>query len=87
MVRHGNRLPREGVESPSLEGFKKCVEVALQGMVSRSGGVGLALRLHDLRGLFQPLRFCDCAPQSPAPLQSLIMGSQRFPKDPYRASR
>jgi len=48
------RLPREVVESLSLEVFEKCVYVALTDVVSRTGGDELMVGLDDLRGLFQP---------------------------------
>lgn len=39
------QLPREGMESLSLELFRKCGDVALGDMASGHGGVGLGLNL------------------------------------------
>ena len=41
------------MQSPSLEVFKKCVDVALKDVVSGHSGGGLVVGLGDLRGLFQ----------------------------------
>jgi len=43
------------VESPSLEVFMNCVDVAHRDMVSGHSGDGLMVGLNGLSGLFQPL--------------------------------
>jgi len=42
------------VESPSLEVFKNCVDVAPSDTISGHGGNGLMAGMDDLSGLFQP---------------------------------
>ena len=54
MVRYWSRLPREVVESPSLEVVKDCGEVTLRDEVSGHGGDGLTIGLNDLESVFQP---------------------------------
>lgn len=50
-MRGWNGLPGKVVESPTLEGFKRSVCVALRDKVSSSGRRGLTVRCDDLIGL------------------------------------
>ena len=55
VLRRWNRLPREVVVSPSLEMFRKRVDVALWDMVWYAWWCWDDGWIDDLRGLFQPM--------------------------------
>ena len=61
MVTHWNRLPKEVVDSPSLEAFKARLDVALGSLVWWLVTLHIAGRLilGDRNGSFQPRPFYD----------------------------
>ena len=54
VVLQWHRLPREVVESPSLEMLKNRMDVALRDIVSGHGGDGMTVGLADLSCLLEP---------------------------------
>jgi len=48
------QLPREVVQSPSLEVFQNCVDMTVRDVVSGHGDDGLMVGLGAPGGLFQP---------------------------------
>jgi len=55
VVKRWNRLSKEGVESPFLEVFKRCVDMALRGWFSGGlGSIRFTVGLKNLEGLIQP---------------------------------
>jgi len=61
VVMHWNRLPKEAVDTPSLEAFKARLDVALGSLVCWLATLHIAggLKLDDHCGPFQPRPFCN----------------------------
>lgn len=60
VVKHCSRLPREMVDSPFLEIFKRSVDMIAwgHGLVAL-GTAGLTVGLHGLKDIFQPKQFYE----------------------------
>ena len=61
MVTHWNRLPKEVVDTPSLEALQARLDVALGSLIwwLVTLHVALGLKFDDDCGPFQPRPFCD----------------------------
>ena len=61
VMTHGNRLPKEIMDAPSVEAFKARLDVALGSLVWCLATLHIAwgLKLDDHCGPFQPRPFCD----------------------------
>ena len=66
VVRYWNRLPKEAVDTPSLEAFKARLDVALGSLVCWLATLHTAggLELNGHCGPFQPRPFYDSVPLS-----------------------
>ena len=58
-VRHGNRMPIEAVDAPSLEAFMARLDGAVSRLVYRSLPIAVGLELGDLKGPLRPKPFYD----------------------------
>jgi len=72
MVRQWHRLPREVVESPSLEVFQNRVDVALKDTIQTSHRHELMVGLDDLIGLSNLNDPVILYPHTPLPVTALV---------------
>ena len=80
VVKHWNRLPKEGVDAPSLQAFKARLDVALGSLVWWLATLHIAggLKLDDLCGPFQRRPFCDSMIVSVTVTSPLLSSTSNF---------